>query len=84
MKLLNRLRALQNRDEEIDDEMFSQYNFTLDSDVFSSDVGITTEEDYELEMDKETSLAGADLMDLVEENDIDSGVEANAFNKKLL
>ena len=52
MKLLNRLRALQNRDEEIDDVMFSQFNFTIDSDLYSSDLGVVTDEDYELQIEE--------------------------------
>jgi len=84
MKLLNRLRALQNRDEEIDDVMFSQFNFTIDSDEYSSDIGLVTDGDYELEIEENISLSSAELIDLVEEKVTNDDIDANILSSASL
>lgn len=74
MKLLNRLRAMYNREEELEDAMLSQYNFGIDSEEYGreSDVEILDEYLYLPEIDEEVSLSNAELIKLAEEIDVNS------------
>jgi hypothetical protein len=74
MKLLNRLRAMYNREEELEDAMLSQYNFGIDSEEYGreSDVEILDEHLYLPEIDEEVSLSNAELIKLAEEIDANS------------
>lgn len=74
MKLLNRLRAMYNRDEEVDDVMLSQYNFGIDSEEYGHESGVEILDEflYLPEIDEEVSLANAELIKIVEEMDVNS------------
>ncbi|MFV1921474.1 MAG: hypothetical protein ACMZ63_02535 [Methylotenera sp.] len=74
MKLLNRLRAMYNREEELEDAMLSQYNFGIDSEEYGreSDVEILDEYLYLPGIDEEVSLSNAELIKLAEEIDANS------------
>ena len=74
MKLLNRLRAMYNRDEEVEDAMLSQYNFAIDSDEYNTDLdtAILDEYLYLPEMDEEATFSNPELIRLIDEVDVNS------------